>query len=213
MSEMQEPTTPDPEAGSAGGPSGPDGPGCEEHRAGAGRVESDGSGDLGHDAGGEDPGAVRSAQGPETVAKPRDWDKVLAVAYLRTLETSQEASAVAVGVGRRTVQRWEQSDWWPEAVAQSADNWLGTLKLTALASVQRGCAEDPAVALRVAERIIPELAPPAQRNINSDLDDLPWEIFNEAELERLENQEDPAAVVAAARARLMSEESHGDQEA
>lgn len=156
---------------------------------------------------------MRSAPVTETVEKPHDWDKVLAVAYLRTCGQTQKASAKAAGVGRRSVVRWEASPWWPDAVLDAADNWLGTLRVTALASIQRGCSEDPAMALRVGERIIPELAPPVQRSVNTEVtvDDMPWDEMTEDEYSMLDSGVDPIRVKALceARQRIEAREAMG----
>jgi len=215
MSEVPEETTVDHESGDSPSGSDPDGTGREEHREESGGVDSDAGRDRGCDEGGEAAGALaKSTRKPDTVMKPHDWDKVLAVAYLRALGHTKSGCARAVGLGRRTVIRWIKSDWWDDAKAEAADNWLVTLRITALVSVQRGVQLDPEFALKISERITPELAPPAIRNINWDSEDIPWDILNEEEHDLIENHHDPAVVISAAKLRIKKEsKANGDQEA
>ena len=57
----------------------------------------------------------------DAVGKPRDWDKAMSAAYLQLFGLSQEEAAKGAGVGERTLQRWEVSDWWPKACEAARD--------------------------------------------------------------------------------------------
>ncbi len=95
------------------------------------------------------------------VGKPRDWDKAISVAYLRLREESQADAAKSAGIGERTVRRWENSKWWPQACLEAGSRWLQGLvyvsQQTLFAAIDGG---DANLAFKVIERRIPELAPP-----------------------------------------------------
>ena len=101
------------------------------------------------------------ADNSQGVRLPNDWDKAVSVAYLRLRDDSQEDAAKAAGVGVRTVRRWEKSAWWPEACLEAGSRWLKGLvevsQRTLFKAIDGG---DANLAFRVAERRIPELAPP-----------------------------------------------------
>ncbi len=97
----------------------------------------------------------------DVVKRPQSWDKALSVAYLRLRDESQADAAKPAGIGERTVRRWEKSDWWPQACLEAGSRWLQGLvyvsQQTLFAAINAG---DAKLAFRVAERRIPELAPP-----------------------------------------------------
>ena len=67
---------------------------------------------------------MEMSENTDPVGCPRDRDKALSVAYLRTLGASQEEAAKATGVDARTVGRWESCSWWPEVLTEAAERWL-----------------------------------------------------------------------------------------
>ena len=83
------------------------------------------------------------------------------MAYLRLWKTPQVDVAKLAGVGLRTVGRWENSEWWPKACLEAGSRWLQGLvyvsQQTLFAAIDGG---DANLAFKVAERRIPELAPP-----------------------------------------------------
>lgn len=99
-----------------------------------------------------------------TVTKPQDWDKAVFAAYLILIGESQARAAKIAGVGQRTVERWVVSDFWPDACEEAAkDRWLKHLAHRARVSVMKNLDDDGHLALKVAERLDPHLAPPSQR--------------------------------------------------
>jgi hypothetical protein len=79
---------------------------------------------------------------------------------------TQEEAAAAVSVGRRSLQRWEGSPWWSEAVAVARERWMhGTACKVRLALWKLLDAEqpDPRVVMWAAERLWAEFAAPATR--------------------------------------------------
>lgn len=104
------------------------------------------------------------SQPDDSSAGPKSRDKALSAAYLRTLGHSQEDAANAAGVNRRTLQRWEHSSWWPGIEREAADQWLsGAVGQARRALLLALAKPDGPLALRILERVVPELAPPSQR--------------------------------------------------
>ena len=110
------------------------------------------------------------------VGKPRDWDKAVSAAYLRLIGRSQEEAAKHAGVGERTLQRYEVSEWWPQACREAESRWLKGLvfisQQTLFKAIEAG---DANLAFRVTERHIKALAPPSQRHEHSGPDGAPIE--------------------------------------
>ena len=110
------------------------------------------------------------------VGKPRDWDKAISAAYLRLCKNSQTDVAKVVGLGLRTIGRWENSAWWPEACRDAESRWLKGLvyvaQQTLFKAIEGG---DAGLAFRVAERRIKELTPPSQRHEHSGFEGGPIE--------------------------------------
>jgi hypothetical protein len=71
------------------------------------------------------------------VARPNDWDKAVAAAYLWLVLDQQKAAAKGAGVGERTIQRWVHSDWWPEACVAAKKRWLNHLTAEAQRTIMR----------------------------------------------------------------------------
>ncbi len=142
------------------------------------------------------------AQLKDAVGMPADWDKAVAAAYLRLIGQSQNDSAKGAGVGRRTLQRWEISDWWPDACEEASGRWLSHLVSTARVSLARGVAVNPGLAMTVLERVDARLAPAAQRHEHSGPGGGPIESRELTDDELLERAHDHAA-------RLVSDASDG----
>ena len=102
--------------------------------------------------------AERMSQSTDRVKGPRDRERALSVAYMRTLGSTQEEAALAAGVDRRTVQRWEGSSWWSEVRREAADRWLSGVVGRARHALLRALGEpDGNLARKGRERTVPEL--------------------------------------------------------
>jgi hypothetical protein len=99
----------------------------------------------------------------DPVQSPSDLDKALSAAYLRYLGMSQKEAASRVGIGERTLRRWEDCSWWAEVKAEAAERWLGGLMEDARAGLKDGVRGDGHLALKVLERLDDRLAPPKLR--------------------------------------------------
>ena len=93
-----------------------------------------------------------------------DWDKCVSAAYLRYMGKNQTDAAVAVGVVRETLSRWERSPWWTEAQREAEERWLQGLAAKAREGLEEAVSDDGNLALKVLERIDRRLAPPSQRS-------------------------------------------------
>lgn len=128
----------------------------------------------------------------ETCDRPADWDKAVSAAYMRLLGASQEASAKGVGLSRRTLIRYEASDWWPDAQAEADRRWLADVTAATKARLLQTLREsdDLGGLLRVAERLIPDLRPgPTQHDVTVTIQQRIQELSPD-ELERLEQLPD-----------------------
>ncbi len=106
---------------------------------------------------------MKLAEKIDVVKKPQSWDKAVSVAYLRLLGLSQKKAAKGVGIGERTLARWELSEWWPTACREAVDRWMQQLEIEARSTVMQVVKEgDVATAWKVLERIDKRLAPPRQ---------------------------------------------------
>lgn len=102
------------------------------------------------------------AEKTDTVERPRDWDKAVSAAYLRSIGFSQPKAAASAGVGERTLARWELSAFWKDALDEAQDRWLSGLRQNARTLLLASMASedgDPALALRVLERLEAPLHP------------------------------------------------------
>jgi len=109
---------------------------------------------------------------PKSTAIPKDWEKAVLVAYWRTMDATQPQAAEVVGVSLRTVSVWENSVWWPEALAEGRRRFFGKLSGIACRNVLEGLSdrdEKFGMAKWVSDRLTPELSPPRQR-IDHDID-------------------------------------------
>ena len=101
--------------------------------------------------------------------RPLHWDKWLSAAHLRMLGMTQEQAAKTVGIGERTLRRWEATDQWAEACAVARGRWLNGIDVCARTALLQALRSDgdPArrgfLAFKVLERIDPRFAPPRWR--------------------------------------------------
>ena len=131
-------------------------------------------------------GEQRMSQSADPVAGPRNRETAMSVAYLRTLGSTQEEAALAAGVDRRTVQRWEGSSWWPEVRREAADRWLTGVVGRARHALLRALNEpDGNLALKVLERTVPELAPTERVAHGGALAKLNFEAMTDQQLARI----------------------------
>lgn len=145
--------------------------------------------------------AERMSQSTDRVKGPRDRERALSVAYMRTLGSTQEEAALAAGVDRRTVQRWEGSSWWSEVRREAADRWLSGVVGRARHALLRALSEpDGNLALKVLERTVPELAPTERVGYGRGLQKLNFAAMTDEQLSRIRGGEHPYAVLAQTRA-------------
>ena len=127
----------------------------------------------------------------------------LSVAYLRTLGSTQEEAALAAGVDRRTVQRWEGSSWWPEVLYEASNRWLSGVVGRARHALLRALAEpDGHLALKVLERTVPQLAPTERVANTGAIAKLDFASMTDEQLSRIKGGENPYVVLAQTRAVL-----------
>ena len=98
----------------------------------------------------------------QSVSRPHDWQQAVNAAYIRALGGTQVASAQSAGVSRRTVQAWEASHWWEDALAEAVDLWLRDVTAVARGQLLTHLVEGTADPLRVLERIDRRLASKAR---------------------------------------------------
>ena len=92
-----------------------------------------------------------------SVGNLQDREKALSVAYLRILGGTQKEAAEAAGCSERSVRGWEAADWWPEIQVEAESRWLPGLIAKARGTLLNDM--DGPLALKVLERLLPELAP------------------------------------------------------
>ena len=143
------------------------------------------------------------SQSADPVRGPRDREAALSVAYLRTLGSTQEEAALAAGVDRRTVQRWEGSSWWPEVLYEASNRWLSGVVGRARHALLRALAEpDGHLALKVLERTVPQLAPTERVANTGAIAKLDFASMTDEQLSRIKGGENPYVVLAQTRAVL-----------
>ena len=149
------------------------------------------------------PGEERMSQSTDPVGGPRNRETALSVAYLRTLGSTQEEAALAAGVDRRTVQRWEGSAWWPEVLYEASNRWLSGVVGRARHALLRALAEpDGHLALKVLERTVPQLAPTERVANTGAIAKLDFASMTDEQLSRIKAGEHPYVVLAQTRAVL-----------
>lgn len=122
---------------------------------------------------------------------PQDREKAISAAYLRTLGASQADTAKQVGIGERTLRRWEDCSWWPEIRHEAMDRWLAGTKsraMVALGHLLDGL--EPTTVRFTLERLMEEFEPPRQRSELSTPPGQPlqFEDVGDAELEERHEQ-------------------------
>ena len=143
------------------------------------------------------------SQSTDHVTAPRNRETALSVAYLRTLGSTQEEAALAAGVDRRTVQRWEGSSWWPEVLCEASNRWLSGVVGRARHALLLALAEpDGHLALKVLERTVPQLAPTERVANTGAIAKLDFASMTDEQLSRIKGGENPYVVLAQTRAVL-----------
>lgn len=98
-----------------------------------------------------------------TVSRPQDWGKAVLAAHFWLIADEIRASAESAGVGERTMQRWVKSPWWPDACREASGRWIEHLTVKAQRTLMQAISGgDADKALKVLERLMPELRPPTQ---------------------------------------------------
>ena len=105
----------------------------------------------------------------DLVPLPAHWDKWLSAAYLRMLGATQQQAAKTVGIGERTLRRWEADDLWGRACDQARGRWLHGMEMCARGALLDALRDDSDsvrrgfLALKILERLDPDFAPPRRR--------------------------------------------------
>lgn len=114
--------------------------------------------------------ALLPARRKDVPAKPQNWGKAVAAAYFRIQGAPQKVAAEAAGVGERTLEGWEKSDWWPEAKREADARFMGRLtevsRRTLFQAIKKHGRAD--LALSVLERVHPALAPAKAKGLPDD---------------------------------------------
>ena len=122
---------------------------------------------------------MNMAEKLDVVKRPQNWDKAVSVAYLRLLSCSQEGAAQGAGIGVRTLRRYELPDWWPQACSEAVGRWMQQLEIEARTTVMAAVKEgDVVTAMKVLERLDPQLSPPRKRYEHTGPDGGPVETKN-----------------------------------
>jgi hypothetical protein len=97
-------------------------------------------------------------------------------AYLLLLGNNQKEVSEATDVGDRTIRDWIKTPWWTKAQDEARDRWLHGVQGRAMNGIIEAL-DDPneyaAMARYVADRILPEMAPPKQRQEHTGKDGAP----------------------------------------
>ncbi len=127
---------------------------------------------------------------------PDDFDAAVKVARDRLLGATVKEAAKEHGIAESMVRSWEKRAWFGLAQETARKEWFGGLTGKSLKSIEAHVEKDGKLALQVAERLVPELAPAPQameiRGLLArlDVDKLPdWAI------DRLANNESPIGVL------------------
>lgn len=123
----------------------------------------------------------------EGVDKPHRWESAVLAAYVRMLGGTQRAAANLADVGKRTVRRWENSKWWPDAEAEAHRRWLqkasakARLALLEVLDDMDPETRDGATLRFVSERLLSGLEPPKLRQEITGKDGGPIEVSDARE--------------------------------
>ena len=96
----------------------------------------------------------------DPVGRPKNWHKAVQAAGYRVAGATEEEAAKRAQVSVRTLQRWRKCSWWESAINEAMGEYLTGLRERVMGTVMTKTADDPRLALSIAERMIPELAPP-----------------------------------------------------
>lgn len=104
------------------------------------------------------------------VKRPNDWESVLSCAWARVIGLPPNRACEIGGVSVTTLRNWMDSDWWQDALDEARALLPKKLSALAIAALQSGLeANDQTTARYIADRLIPELAPPTLRtDVTSD---------------------------------------------
>ena len=127
------------------------------------------------------------------VGQPNDREKAISAAFLRHVGATQVDAASAAGVDRRTLQRWEQSSWWPDVQRDAADRWLSGLAAQCRRGLEAAVEDDGRLALSVLERLEPALAPARHRVALSH--DVDLDLLSDEQRARIAAGEQPSDVI------------------
>lgn len=98
------------------------------------------------------------------IANPRNMEKCLLVAFFLCRGMTKADAAKMAKVDPSSVHRWKAQPWWPDVMAKARERWLSDVTDKARGVIEDSM-DDPGeraqMARFVAERTIPELAPPA----------------------------------------------------
>lgn len=111
--------------------------------------------------------ADQTTENKYEVGAPYDMEKAISAAYLRSTGSNQIDTAESVGISERQLRNWEHSKWWADAMYEAHKRWLGGifgLAKRGLLSALNDRDEYAATSRWIAERLVPELAPPRQRH-------------------------------------------------
>lgn len=127
---------------------------------------------------------------------PEDFEKAVLVARDRLLGATVKECATQHGLKESEIRTWEKRAWWGAAQDRARKDWFSGLAGKSLQSLEKHVEKDGKLALQIAERLVPELAPAPQavevRSLLArlDVDKLPdWAI------DRLANGESPVGVL------------------
>jgi hypothetical protein len=116
--------------------------------------------------------ATASASPSEVAPRPKHWARVVLYAYLRMMGHTQKHAAHAVQRSERRAQEWEENrGLYAQAREEARQRWLSeatdAARQTLLASIRDGAGD---LALKLLERIDPDLAPAKQTSEQPLLD-------------------------------------------
>lgn len=99
------------------------------------------------------------------VAKPQDWDKAVAAAFLWLISQKVKNSAKLAGVSPRALHMWVRSPWWGDACDEARKKWLNSSTAYARRALMENLKDGDGQSARwLLERTDPDLAPPTQRH-------------------------------------------------
>ena len=106
-----------------------------------------------------------SAASAARPALPKYWEKLVLASYHRLLGSTQAQAGAAVGRSPRTIRSWEADRvLWQRASEEARQRWLGEITAAARRAVLDNAGTDVDLALKLLERLDPDLAPPTQRH-------------------------------------------------